>query len=197
MNCPEGYVKYEFEAILSKAGSSKTTTTVVIRTSKEFLVMNCNIPQFESQRVGGGSATTASSSALSTSPSDVDRSSLSWKDPSALFPSPPTSPLTEISTFGATATVPTGPQHSIIGTWAKSSLPIVVSVPSANVQLGESVPVAIQMNHRPSTSGPCVGVVLVEGRVVVQQYREARSVHTGVSPKKVVQKLITVPLLSP
>lgn len=55
----------------------------------------------------------------------------------------------------------------------------------------------IQMNRRSSASGSRVGVVLVEGRVVVQQHRVARSVHSGINARKVIQKLITVPLSSP
>ncbi|GJJ70512.1 hypothetical protein EMPS_02861 [Entomortierella parvispora] len=199
MICPDGYVKYEFEALLTKTKSTNaaTSTSMIIRTCKEFLVWNCNISQFASQRVGGSASRVASSSTLLASSPDLDRSSLSWKDPSALFPSPPTSPLTETSDSRGTATAPTGPRHSITGTWAKAKLPIVVSIPSTNVQLGETVPVTIRINRRTSTSGTRTGVVLVEGRIVIQQNRVSRSVHVGISPKKVAQKLITVPLPNP
>ncbi|KAG0055908.1 hypothetical protein BGZ83_007031 [Gryganskiella cystojenkinii] len=200
MSCLEGYVKYEFEARLSKNGAnnSRMMSSVVLRERKEFVVWNCNIPQYESQRVSGFSSAMSSSSSSSSSSSASAPKILSWKDPSAIFPSPPTSPSMGTTIPRALAAVPTGPQHSTIGTWAKFSLPITVSVPSKSLAFGESVPLTVQIHHRPHSSGKSNsgGVVIVEGRISLQQVRHARNVHDKDLPKRPNQKLISIPITS-
>ncbi|KAG0055907.1 hypothetical protein BGZ83_007030 [Gryganskiella cystojenkinii] len=182
MTCAEGHVK-----------GKNTRMKTLARDVKEFIVWNCNISQFESQRSVG--ATSLLSSSSSTSAPALQTNS---ENPTRCFPSPPSSPSDRSATSALRALTvgsAAGPRHSVTGVWSKARLPITLSIPSESVAFGESVPIKVQFHVRPQSSEK-TSVVLVEGRITVQQIRHSRNVYDKEMPNVQPQKMFTIPVTS-